>query len=683
VNFCREFAEKVVMAKKTHKSLLLVEFAVHDKFTRAVSFPFISGFAKKAGIQVHWIRFGISSDETEIFQEKDLLCYRNILSQTKPAFILFSHVPEQIFLQACHDMSLDAECGVIADSLEEKISPLIEKKLKKIPVNLQFLYSWLCIEEKAFSEEFCAEAIYEIIVPDFSWTAGNKEAEESFPDVCIICGNACSYGRKIENNPIFRGISLKDCRRPYGCAFCSKQPGIKPWRKKPLLLAKRQLQAFLKTHSGYRGRPRITIRGDQLFNSIDNFSMYVKDNLPPSDLLFEIRADLLLKNEKKLKKACRILKGTGHVLHLCIVGIENFSHEELQRLNKGMTPEKNLKSLELIVKAIESFPDTFRFDEYGGASMILFNPWTTLKDLAINLKILQEPWWPQGKAPKKEYRFGKSLNTRVRLYEGLALTCLAKHQGLLIQAYEDSVFNTSLHMGNPPELPWRFRKKELEPVNSILARLEPDNFLKNDPLYVEIQSWLSSIPEHRKVLYQAAEAVVGAAMNKAHSISELLKEAKKRLVSETFPKKIRKGDFKKAGPEFFRILRRLRNLNKRKNLQKYKIPASRKKSLIQKDKKNIIFRKLQKLMEFAQMTEKRFSGFNLSFLSDSPEGHVFVTLIQADQKIILKIEKYSSAGNYFLEAEGYSISYSRETPLDTPQKEKAVREFAELLKSCA
>ncbi|MFW5878633.1 MAG: hypothetical protein ACOCVR_02340, partial [Myxococcota bacterium] len=41
--------------------LLLIELAAVDRFHRAICYPYLFGFAKRAGIPVRWLRFGMKA----------------------------------------------------------------------------------------------------------------------------------------------------------------------------------------------------------------------------------------------------------------------------------------------------------------------------------------------------------------------------------------------------------------------------------------------------------------------------------------------------------------------------------------------------------------------------------------------------------------------------------------------
>jgi hypothetical protein len=73
------------------------------------------------------------------------------------------------------------------------------------------------------------------------------------------------------------------------------------------------------------------------------------------------------------------------------------------------------------------------------------------------------------------------------------------------------------------------------------------------------------------------------------------------------------------------------------------------------------------------------AGFSISSIDPTSEKHVFLTLTSENSRITVKIEPKNLAEKAFIFTEQFAISYRKETPVDTKEKEKAVRILAELL----
>ena len=104
----------------------------------------------------------------------------------------------------------------------------------------------------------------------------------------------------------------------------------------------------------------------------------------------------------------------------------------------------------------------------GEAGSILFTPWTTLADIALNLERGEKMGFPAD---------GRWLVTLVLLYPGLAMTRMAELAGdILCERFEDPAPELSLVIPLHPELvlPWRFRPGRrgalLPPRRALLGR---------------------------------------------------------------------------------------------------------------------------------------------------------------------------------------------------------------------
>jgi len=69
------------------------------------------------------------------------------------------------------------------------------------------------------------------------------------------------------------------------------------------------------------------------------------------------------------------------------IGFENFTDKHLKIYNKGYSVKTNLDAIELLLNLNKNFKN---FNFYKGNNMILFNPWTTLKDIEENLNTINE-----------------------------------------------------------------------------------------------------------------------------------------------------------------------------------------------------------------------------------------------------------------------------------------------------
>jgi hypothetical protein len=189
----------------------------------------------------------------------------------------------------------------------------------------------------------------------------------------------------------------------------------------------------------------------------------VQRDLPPSRWLFEYRADALVRHASEIARAATLLGSRQHGFDVCLLGIESFAISQLDRFNKGYGPEVNLQALRLLRQLEEDHPGAFRFRPYGGLSTILFDPWSTAAEIALNLAVVLHF--------RIEHLCGKLLTSRLRLEEGLPLSTRARMEGLIRGAYDDDALDTAAHNFYPDEIPWRFRDGRLEPFVRLVLRL--------------------------------------------------------------------------------------------------------------------------------------------------------------------------------------------------------------------
>ena len=474
------------------EGVLLVEFAALGRFTLGVEFPFIHSWVKRVlDAPVLWLRFALDpaarfggGESGMSLSEGDL---KVLLERTKdfPARrVLFSFRPADSLwgrIQAAHP---GASARFLSDEEVRAEAPAEDPRPAALPSGDVALLRWLGVMPRAGMPSFLEAE------PDFGFAAGNREAREMPPLAFVIGGEECVYRRSVASNPAYAGVDLAGCRTE-GCAFCVSG-GREPGDAEPMTAASavegamRQILAFYRTYPLPDGgvRPRLRMSGQQLLLEVEALAARMTElKAPPTDLLFDGRIDYLLRLEPRLRAAAGRLKGTGHKIHVCLVGLENFSGDELLRLNKGVTPAQNLAAIRALRRIERDHPAEFGFEEHGGLSTILFTPWTSLEDLALNFAVARHF--------RLEKLCGKLLTSRVRLYERLPLTALARRDGLLVDGYDDEALDTARRNFYPDELAWRFRHPEVEAVSRVATRMAESPALERDRLYMKVQEALA------------------------------------------------------------------------------------------------------------------------------------------------------------------------------------------------
>lgn len=218
---------------------------------------------------------------------------------------------------------------------------------------------------------------------------------DSVTNVDLTIGDACSYQATIEANPFFAELA-GDPRfaRHKGCAYCfngttkepSPVPGA-PVRDRPdrlldELRSRRAMLPGLKTV----WMPFAEVFYDALSEAFDrSVGDPVWQGLTMS---MQCRPDVIVKRRADIEQLARKADRAKTVIKIAVVGYENFSPSELQRLNRGVTPD-DLASAAAIL-------GTWGHDLVPGLdvrgyipSFILFNPWTSLDDLELNLREIE------------------------------------------------------------------------------------------------------------------------------------------------------------------------------------------------------------------------------------------------------------------------------------------------------
>lgn len=443
--------------------LLLVEFAASDRFHRAVLFPFVQGWARGAGLECRWLRYGVpaaaQADSAAggvalAGAERAELADR--VRGFGPDLILFQPAPDADVLQAVRRAAGRARLALLDDAAGgpppvgvERLDPLRDRL------------------DRALGREDAALAgsgLLARVSPDFGFEPANRAAARMQPLPFVFAGPECSYARPLSNNPFFAGIDPQGCIRPGGCAFCSRPAGPAGWPTPAAELLRRQLEALDRTLPPAPGGLCIRLVGEPAIAHLDAAVAAARRlQRRPLELLLDCRADRLLAARAGLEAVLAEMSGSGCRIELALIGIESFSSDALQRLNKGLSPATNLAAIAALFELERDHPAHFGFRAHGGLSLIGQTPWTRPTELALDLAVIR--------ALGLEALAGKALSGRLRLVEGLALTAAARRDGLLRPGYEDARLDTARHNLYAAELPWRFAHAELEAVSQLLVRL--------------------------------------------------------------------------------------------------------------------------------------------------------------------------------------------------------------------
>jgi hypothetical protein len=247
----------------------------------------------------------------------------------------------------------------------------------------------------------------------------NKELIDFYPDyrtikfgamkkrktmsVNILGSFGCLYNKSIKDNPLFFNLeiteSFKDLdesaqrvlnsylsRIGRGCSFCNicvdREYTAYP-NKDIVNKLIDQLKYITSFDSNLKN---ITLIDEYPYRYLYNLiKEIIKKKIPIDIINVGGRADWFYQNRETVRKTVKLLENTRLKIAFGSIGYENFSQRELDLFNKGVKVKTNLLVVEELFNLKNKYPNNFG---YHICLIILFNPWTRLKDIEINIKTL-------------------------------------------------------------------------------------------------------------------------------------------------------------------------------------------------------------------------------------------------------------------------------------------------------
>jgi len=428
--------------------IILVDFVITNRFHCGILIPYLNSFLKKRGVNTIYLRSGLLAekaltDKNEVVVDNETINgIKEFICKEKIEAIIFSHKPDKRVLS-------------------------ILKKYCKKTYYMESLDNSAPNIDKFYTENHISESEIYGAIPDFSFININKGAINFRPLPHLLLYNECNYQRSIKNNPYFEDLRDLKGVKEEGCTFClnTNYSGREIFDDRRV---RESLISAINTTPWNGFRKRARIMGEIISRCLDRFfEIVVKSNIDNTDFLFNFRLDNFLRNRAGIERALRLIEKSGNRFYLALVGIESFSNDALLRFNKGFEVVDILRFLSYIFSLKKRYLSHFDFAEYGGFSLILFTPWTTLEELRYNYHII--------KMLGIERLCGKLFSSRLRLYKELPLYYLAKKDGLITKDYRISIFDTASKNFYKDEIPWRYRDKRLEKINEYLLRRENIN----------------------------------------------------------------------------------------------------------------------------------------------------------------------------------------------------------------
>ena len=276
----------------------------------------------------------------------------------------------------------------------------------------------------------------------------------------LITNRGCPYSAPIEANPLFADLDLDAERYTMrGCSFCEMGGD---YVKLPVPDYADYLCGQIAYYAEHAPGSEMLVSDEAAFDSLARLLDHMfKRGIEGVTLLVKGRIEGLLKRMDRFEKA--LGRADQHHIRVVffLIGIENFSDAELLRYNKGITQADVISCIERLDRLEQRFEAAFSWREYRSHGFILFNPWTTLDDLNINLEMFQRF--------RMDRLTSKAPWSRMRLYRWQPLAPLAVRDGLIDEQGRFSELVRG-HLGYASnELHWRFKSPLTELVYLLVS----------------------------------------------------------------------------------------------------------------------------------------------------------------------------------------------------------------------
>lgn len=281
----------------------------------------------------------------------------------------------------------------------------------------------------------------------------------------LFASVGCPYAADPRESPFYAGLPIleragrsaeDDDLSILGCAFCpmggdyqrTEEGALVAW----VAAQAHAIRAAVPETEGF-------VLSDQAPLSYLSTLIEATAALPSVRWLVAMRADVLLRERRRLERTIETARAHGHVISLYLTGFESFSDRELARYLKGTTARELVRAVEVMRELARAHASTFRYDEDRGHSLILWSPWTSLDDLddsldTIRVNGLRELFWDLGR-------------NRLRLTHELPITAAAERDGALAIEWDEGDDGAARGKGYATERPWRF----LDPETALAHRV--------------------------------------------------------------------------------------------------------------------------------------------------------------------------------------------------------------------
>jgi hypothetical protein len=200
---------------------------------------------------------------------------------------------------------------------------------------------------------------------------------------------------------------------------------------------------------------RTAVAGVSSFAELPSWAAAVSgQGLPPTEFSLSCTAGELARHRSQIEQALGLLAREHHRVRIDKIALPNFSAAELARLGVDLDAAEAVAAVGNLLELETRWHDTLSHRKHDCFDTVLFCPWTTLADVAINLRIVR--------ALGLEAEFGSLLGSRLRLIPGSVL-----HRRAIAEGLADD--------GEHAEVSWWLRDATLEPLAAALRELRAES----------------------------------------------------------------------------------------------------------------------------------------------------------------------------------------------------------------
>jgi hypothetical protein len=453
----------MLFKRATSSRLLLVDLLPDAAVLnpRTISYPFVMGLSQLIGWQASWCVLGVkyAPDLHYTLPPEDLALLLAEVKRQEPRVVV------------CNECLAEEQLSAISAAVPGvrlvywRLTETIESFVHYFRVHVPEAHVPLADRGNLLAR----------IRPIYSRQILNHAPWAVNPLVEVVGGTRCLYHAPVARNPFYRGLQLP--AKTMGCSFCYRppQPSHDGGIADPLEFAVRQIEALCQQRPTPGAEKRVNLTGVELWRRFEELvRALVQHGVRAVELNLSPRLDELLEARQVVERCLPLLAEAAMALRINGMGVENFSPDENMRLHKGITAAQVHEATSFLIECNARWPAQFRLP-FGGLGMILFTPWTTLRDLRINLENIE-------RCPLIDRAC--ALGRRLMLFPDAPITLLAGHDGLLVRAGESVFYNAGCKVEvGQDEIPWRFACPEIGILWNLARRISSDryNIPETDP----------------------------------------------------------------------------------------------------------------------------------------------------------------------------------------------------------